>query len=54
MAKIVGFIPAKELRQRTCRPSKPLTVSLGSAIRAAARKNNVPVPQGKNVADEKV
>jgi hypothetical protein len=54
MAKIIGRIPVAVLRERTRRAEKPLTVSLGSAIRAAAQKKQTPVPQGRNVADEKV
>lgn len=54
MAKVIGFIRPEVLRERTRRVEKPLTVSLGSAIRAAAQKKHIPVPQGKNVANEKV
>ena len=51
MAKIIGHIPVKELRQRTRRPSKPLTVSFGDVLRKAKQKHN-PLPQGKEVASE--
>jgi hypothetical protein len=52
MAKVVGFIPAKVLRERTARKVKPLKVSVGDAFRAAYAKKQSPVPQGKNVAGE--
>lgn len=51
MAKIIGHIPVRELRQRTRRTSKPITVSVGAAFRDALSKRN-PEPQGKEVVSE--
>jgi hypothetical protein len=52
MAKVIGFIPAKVLRERTAHKRKPLKVSVGDAFRAAYAKKQNPAPQGKNVAGE--
>ena len=38
-AKVIGFIPAKVLRERT-RRQRPLKVSLGAALKKAVREKN--------------